>query len=490
MKCPTCGAENDQANHFCDQCGTRLDQQPVQVAPTGAAMTAGVALCPTCGSPVLPGEAFCDNCGASLTSPAPDSTASSAPLPDSTQMPATTVAASVPEGTAAPVVELSTASTSVSVPVIDASAIVTPDNTSVPAVDATVAAVNTAVDTTVAAVSTAVDTSSAVVSSAGQDTSAAPVDASTTAAPDTTSAPDSSAAPVAAPDTGMATSDYEARKKQLEDEIGRQQQVVTQLEGVQNMLGAGTPAGVVASLDEGRAALTKLQSELDSLQPPQPAIDPAELARLNDEIGRQQQVVTQLEGVQNMLGAATPAGVLADLDQARQALAKAQADLTALGGSPAPVSSPSSALAPEAASTSAAPAADASASAAPAADTSAAVAAPVASAAPSGPRLVVEGSGAVIQLPSDKNELIIGREDPISGIHPEVDLTTHGGESGGVSRQHARLSQTAGQWTLTDLNSTNHSRVDGVRLEPNTATPVNDGAKLQFGRLVMVFHKS
>ena len=482
MKCPTCGAENDQANHFCDQCGTRLDQQPAQAAPTGAAMAAGVALCPTCGSPVLPGEAFCDNCGASLTAPAPDSTAASAATPDSTQMPPTTVAPSVPEGTAVPVETVDTSSTSVSVPVIDASAsssaAVTPDDTSAPAVDATIAAV-----------STAVDTSSTVIASAGPDTGAAPVDTTTPAAPDTGSTPDSGAAPTAAPDPGMATSDYEARKKQLEDEIGRQQQVVTQLEGVQKMLGGGTPAGVVASLDEGRAALAKLQSELDSLQPPQPAIDPAELARLNDEIGRQQQVVTQLESVQTMLGAATPAGVLADLDQARQALSKAQTDLTALGGSPAPVSSPSSAPASEAASTSAAPATDANASAAPAADTSAAVAAPVASAAPSGPRLVVEGSGAVIQLPSDKTELIIGREDPISGIHPEVDLTAHGGESGGVSRQHARLSQTAGQWTLTDLNSTNHSRVDGVRLEPNTATPVNDGAKLQFGRLVMVFHK-
>ena len=119
MKCPTCGAENDQANHFCDQCGTRLDQQPAEAAPTGAAMTSGVALCPTCGSPVLPGEAFCDNCGASLTAPAPDTTGV-APTPDSTEMPATMVAPSVPEGTAVPIEDSSITSAAVSVPVIDA----------------------------------------------------------------------------------------------------------------------------------------------------------------------------------------------------------------------------------------------------------------------------------------------------------------------------------------------------------------------------------
>ncbi len=470
MKCPTCGAENDQANHFCDQCGTRLDQQPAEAAPTGAAMTSGVALCPTCGSPVLPGEAFCDNCGASLTAPAPDTTGV-APTPDSTEMPATMVAPSVPEGTAVPIEDSSITSAAVSVPVIDAStsaAVVVPDDTSAPAVDASVVAPST------------VEASS---TSAAPDTAAAPADATSAPAMDTTSAADTGAAATSTPDTSTATSDYDARKKQLEDEIARQQQVVTQLEGVQTMLGAGTPAGVVASLDEGRAALTKLQSELDGLQPPAPAIDPAELARLNDEVARQQQVVTQLEGVQSMLGAATPAGVLSDLDEARKALAKAQSDLSALGGAPAVASSPASTPATDT-STASAPAADASApSAAPAADASA-------PAAPIGPRLVVDGSGVVIQLPSDKTELIIGREDPISGIHPEVDLTAHGGESGGVSRQHARLSLTAGQWTLTDLNSTNHTRVDGTRLEPNAATPVNDGSKLQFGRVVMVFHKA
>ena len=95
--------------------------------------------------------------------------------------------------------------------------------------------------------------------------------------------------------------------------------------------------------------------------------------------------------------------------------------------------------------------------------------------------------GKQITLPTDKRDLIIGREDPISGIFPEVDLTPYGGETGGVSRQHARLTHANGQWTVTDLHSTNYTRVDGARVEPDVPVNVANGARLQFGRVAMTF---
>ena len=107
--------------------------------------------------------------------------------------------------------------------------------------------------------------------------------------------------------------------------------------------------------------------------------------------------------------------------------------------------------------------------------------------APVGPRLVVEEGGKELPLPSGKTEFIIGRSDPISGIYPEIDLTSYGGETSGVSRQHARLVSNGGQWMLTDLNSTNHTKIDGVRIDPNVPAPVQNGARLQFGRLALVF---
>jgi hypothetical protein len=222
----------------------------------------------------------------------------------------------------------------------------------------------------------------------------------------------------------------------------------------------------------------------------------AERTRLEGEIARQTQVVTQLEAVQQTLGAATPPGVLQSLDDARAALARTQAELDALTGgaalstAPAVTADAPTTPAPEAASTAqdmpAAPAPEPAPAPAP-------VVAPAPEPAPApapvstGPRLVFEDSGAEITLPTDRREIIIGREDPISGIHPEVDMTPHGGESGGVSRQHARLTQDGGQWSITDLNSTNYTRVDGVKLDPNVATPVHDGARIQLGRVAMVF---
>jgi pSer/pThr/pTyr-binding forkhead associated (FHA) protein len=125
------------------------------------------------------------------------------------------------------------------------------------------------------------------------------------------------------------------------------------------------------------------------------------------------------------------------------------------------------------------------------------VAAPISPAAPVAapprpavaPRLVVEDGGKELPLPTDKAEIIVGREDPISGIFPEIDLTPYGGESGGVSRQHARINRANGQWTITDLNSTNYTRVDGNKIDPSLPVPIRDGARIQFGRIAVTFRE-
>jgi pSer/pThr/pTyr-binding forkhead associated (FHA) protein len=105
------------------------------------------------------------------------------------------------------------------------------------------------------------------------------------------------------------------------------------------------------------------------------------------------------------------------------------------------------------------------------------------------PRLVIEEGGQELPLPASKAEIIIGREDPISGIFPEIDLTPFGGETGGVSRQHARINRANGQWTITDLNSTNYTRVDGNKLDPSLPAPIKDGSRIQFGRIAATFRE-
>jgi hypothetical protein len=110
-----------------------------------------------------------------------------------------------------------------------------------------------------------------------------------------------------------------------------------------------------------------------------------------------------------------------------------------------------------------------------------------ATAAPS--RLVVESDNAVFDL-AGKTEVLIGREDPVSNIYPDIDLTPHGGEEGGVSRMHAKLFINGSQYLIEDQNSTNFTFVNKKKLAPKTPTPVQNGDEIRLGRVVMTFHTS
>jgi len=116
-------------------------------------------------------------------------------------------------------------------------------------------------------------------------------------------------------------------------------------------------------------------------------------------------------------------------------------------------------------------------------------AAPAPSAPPAGPRLVAAASGAEIPLPAVA-EILIGREDPVSGIYPEVDLTPHGGEDGGVSRRHARIIVEGGNYFVEDLDSTNFTFINKQKLAPKTRTQLNDGDELRCGRVALVLKVS
>jgi hypothetical protein len=105
------------------------------------------------------------------------------------------------------------------------------------------------------------------------------------------------------------------------------------------------------------------------------------------------------------------------------------------------------------------------------------------------PRLVVESDNATFDL-AGKTEVIIGREDPVSNIYPDVDLTPHGGEEGGVSRMHAKLLINGGQYLVEDQNSTNYTFVNRQRLQAKVPTPINDGDELRLGRVALRFHAS
>lgn len=120
--------------------------------------------------------------------------------------------------------------------------------------------------------------------------------------------------------------------------------------------------------------------------------------------------------------------------------------------------------------------------------------APGAVATPSQARLVVQKSNVTLPFPQGQAELIVGREDPVSGHFSDIDLTDHGGDEGGVSRKHARFIFQNGQWYLEDLNSVNgtwiNPRVTRKKLQTGQPQPLNNGDEVRFGRVVLTFYMS
>jgi pSer/pThr/pTyr-binding forkhead associated (FHA) protein/membrane protease subunit (stomatin/prohibitin family) len=104
--------------------------------------------------------------------------------------------------------------------------------------------------------------------------------------------------------------------------------------------------------------------------------------------------------------------------------------------------------------------------------------------------LEVAETKASLPLPSDKTEFLIGRADPAGGIFPDIDLSQHGGETGGVSRQHARLTVNGAQILIEDLQSMNSTFINKQRLPPNQRLPLTDGDEIRLGRLVLIFYSS
>lgn len=88
---------------------------------------------------------------------------------------------------------------------------------------------------------------------------------------------------------------------------------------------------------------------------------------------------------------------------------------------------------------------------------------------------------------SGYQQVLVGRVDPTSNHFPEVDLTAHGGDEGGVSRKHLRISLAGDQYFVEDLGSSNGTVLGTNRLAPNTRTALNSGDQLRLGKLALNF---
>lgn len=104
-------------------------------------------------------------------------------------------------------------------------------------------------------------------------------------------------------------------------------------------------------------------------------------------------------------------------------------------------------------------------------------------------RLVVESDNQEFDL-SGKDNVMIGREDAVSNIFPDVDLTPHGGEEGGVSRMHAHIFVENSQYMIEDENSTNFTFLNRQKLTAKTPVALHDNDEIKLGRVLLRFKEA
>lgn len=92
--------------------------------------------------------------------------------------------------------------------------------------------------------------------------------------------------------------------------------------------------------------------------------------------------------------------------------------------------------------------------------------------------------GSKLEIPS-KDEVVIGREDPISEVFPDLDLTAFDGADGGVSRKHAVIHRSGTGYSIEDMGSTNGTYVNKKRVKPNAPQVIKPGDEIRFGKLAL-----
>ena len=91
-------------------------------------------------------------------------------------------------------------------------------------------------------------------------------------------------------------------------------------------------------------------------------------------------------------------------------------------------------------------------------------------------------SGKIIPA-EGKIEIVLGRFVDGQSAQPDIDLSTHDGYGQGVSRLHAVIKNTGQQVSITDLGSSNGTRINGQKIAAQIDFPLNHGDVITMGKL-------
>ena len=88
----------------------------------------------------------------------------------------------------------------------------------------------------------------------------------------------------------------------------------------------------------------------------------------------------------------------------------------------------------------------------------------------------------------DRDEVLLGRSDPLDQIEPDVDLSYYGGFEQGVSRRHAIIMSDENGYRLEDLGSTNGTVVNREKVIPGSPVNLVEGDVIHLGKMKAIFH--
>jgi pSer/pThr/pTyr-binding forkhead associated (FHA) protein len=81
-----------------------------------------------------------------------------------------------------------------------------------------------------------------------------------------------------------------------------------------------------------------------------------------------------------------------------------------------------------------------------------------------------------------RDEFTIGRVSEGQSILPDIDLTPYEAYSQGVSRLHATIKIMKDRVSVTDLGSSNGTRINQTKLSPNKEYKLNHGDVISLGK--------
>jgi len=104
------------------------------------------------------------------------------------------------------------------------------------------------------------------------------------------------------------------------------------------------------------------------------------------------------------------------------------------------------------------------------------------------PQKLVHVSGMEMHL-STSSETLVGRRDPVTGIHPDVDLTPVDTQRS-TSRRHAKIYRRGGKFfACEEIGTMNGTFVNGERVETGVPVEIKPGDEVQFGLVKLVFRE-